>query len=109
MTDRVTGLMGLCARAGKVLSGGQNVDTAIRHAAACLVVLDEGASPRTKKDVADACAYYGVSLCTLPAGMLGTSIGKPGRMVAAITDQALAKRLQDMIPTTENLGGACSE
>ena len=94
------GLLGLSARAGKVISGQENVEQAVKRGSALLVILDGEISPGSEKAVRDACRFYGAPCVRLDAGLLGRSIGKPGRMVAAITDQALAKRLQDMLSTT---------
>jgi len=97
MNDRLRGLLGLCARAGKILSGEAICEQAVKRHTAFLVLIDENASANAKKALSDACSYYGVPLHTLPGDLLGESIGKPGRMAAAITDQALATRLTTMI------------
>ena len=95
--NKLQGLLGLCARAGKVLSGEDICEQAVKRRTAFVVLMDENASSNAKKALSDACAYYGVPIYTLPGDLLGDSIGKPGRMAAAITDQALATRLANMI------------
>lgn len=97
MIAKALGLLGLCARAGKVISGEAAVDQAVKKKTACLVLLDGEAAQNAKKALSDACAYYGATILELPGGSLGQAIGKPGRMAAAITDQALAKRLAEQI------------
>ena len=97
MDSKALGLLGLCARAGKVLSGEPAAEQAVRRGNARLVLLDQEAAPNAKKSLTDACAYYGVPLRLLPGGTLGQAIGKPGRMAAAITDPALAQRLASQI------------
>lgn len=97
MLSKALGLLGLCARGGKVLSGEAAAEQAVRRQTAHLVLIDEEAAPNAKKALSDACAYYGVPLLELPGGSLGQAIGKPGRMAAAIADQTLAKRLTEQI------------
>ena len=97
MDSKALGLLGLCARAGKVLSGEPAAEQAVKRKNAYLVLIDEEASGNAKKALSDACACYGAPLRTLPTGCLGQAIGKPGRMAAAITDQTLAKRLIERI------------
>ena len=41
-------------------------------------------------------AHHQVTLLTAPENELGSAIGKPGRMVAAITDAKLAERVIEL-------------
>lgn len=100
--NRGLGMLGLCARAGKLQSGGGACDQLIKRGEALLVLVDGGASVQTQKAVHDACAYYDVPMRRLPEGLLGEAIGRPGRMVAAITDRTFAERLNQLIPQSEN-------
>ena len=50
-------LLGLCKRAGRLVSGISAVELALKKGEAKLVLLDAGASDNSKKNVADACAY----------------------------------------------------
>ncbi|MDR3050094.1 MAG: ribosomal L7Ae/L30e/S12e/Gadd45 family protein [Oscillospiraceae bacterium] len=94
MTDeRVWGLLGLCARSGKLVSGESACEQALRAGGAALVLIDAGASPNTRKKFSDACAYRQVPLCPLDADRLGQAIGKPGRMTVAVGQSSLAKQL----------------
>ena len=91
------GMLGLCARARRLITGEKAVIQAVRSGGACAVVLDEGASPNAKKAVGQACQTHDVALATLPAGALGDAIGRPGRMAAAITDAGMAGRVMALI------------
>ncbi|MBQ8507599.1 MAG: ribosomal L7Ae/L30e/S12e/Gadd45 family protein [Clostridia bacterium] len=93
---RLLNMLGLCMRAGKITSGEKACVQAIRMGSACAVVLDEGAAKNATKSVTDACAYHGVPLVKTPADELGYAIGKPGRMVAAITDPSFADRILEL-------------
>ena len=102
MSDPALGLIGLCARAGKLVSGEQACDQQVKRGAAKLVLVDQGASPLTRKAFQDACAYYKVPLRLVPEGALGAAIGRPGRKAAAITDQALANRISQLLTDTQH-------
>lgn len=94
--NRMLNMLGLCMRAGKIISGEKACVQAVRMGGVCCVVLDRAAAKNAQKDVTDACAYYEVPLVYAPADELGYAIGKPGRMVAAITDPAMADRIIEL-------------
>lgn len=96
MNRQALNMLGLCMRAGKIVSGEQSCLTAIRRGTACLVLVDESASANTQKMFADSCAYYEVALLAAPQDALGAAIGKPGRKVAAVTDAGFAGRIQQL-------------
>jgi ribosomal protein L7Ae-like RNA K-turn-binding protein len=96
--NRALGLLGLCARAGKVQSGEQACELAIRRRQAYLIVLDGAASQGTRKAFSDACAYHAIPICLTDAHALGTAIGKPGRRAAVITDEKLAQKVAALLP-----------
>ena len=91
--NRVLNMLGLCMRAGKIISGEKACLQAIRMGGACVVVLDAGAAKNATKSITDACSYHEVPLIFAPEDELGFAIGKPGRMVAAITDPSMAERI----------------
>jgi len=91
--NRMLNMLGLCMRAGKIISGEKACVQAIRMGGACAVVLDRAAAKNATKAVTDACNYHEVPLVFAPEDELGFAIGKPGRMVAAITDPSMAERI----------------
>lgn len=97
--NRALGLLGLCARAGKVQSGEQACQLAIRRRQACLVILDGAASQGTRKAFSDACAHYSIPIRLTDANALGMAIGKSDRRVAVITDAKLAEKLAGVLPS----------
>jgi len=90
---RMLNMLGLCMRAGKIISGEKASVQAVRLGSACVVIMDRGAAKNAVKDVTDACNFYEVPLIYAPEDELGYAIGKPGRMVAAITDPSMAERI----------------
>ena len=91
--NRALNMLGLCMRAGKLLSGEKACIQAVRSGGACAVVLDRAAAKNAEKAVKDACSWHEVPLVLAPENELGYAIGKPGRMVAAITDPSFADRI----------------
>lgn len=90
---RALNMLGLCMRAGRLVSGEKACIQAVRTGSACAVILDAAAAKNAVKAVSDACAFRDVPLLTAPAYALGDAIGKPGRMVVAVTDPSFADRI----------------
>lgn len=93
---RMLNMLGLCMRAGRIISGEKACVQAVRAGGACAVVLDRAAAKNAVKAVSDACAFHQVPLVYAPENELGDAIGKPGRMVAAITDPSMADRILEL-------------
>lgn len=89
-------MLGLCMRAGKLVSGERACVQAVRAGAAFVAILDEAAAGNAEKAVSNACASHDVPLLRAPEGKLGDTIGKPGRMVAAVTDPSFADRILEL-------------
>ena len=104
--NRALGMLGLCARAGKIQSGEQACELAIKHGQAQLILLDGAASQNTRKAFINACVSHSIPIRLTDAEALGAAIGKPGRRVAVITDGKLAQKLADMLPEAETDGKA---
>ena len=90
---RALSMLGLCARAGKLISGEKACLQSIRAGGVYAVLLDAGAAGNAVKSITDACTYHNVVLLRAPEFELGDAIGKPGRMVVGITDQRFADRI----------------
>ncbi len=85
-------LVGLCQRAGKLLSGDALVKSTIQHGKAKLVLLAEDASDRTKKEFLHLAKKNGVKLIVSGTkAELGWAIGKSPRAVIAISDDNFVK------------------
>jgi len=94
--NRMLNMLGLCMRAGKIISGEKACVQAVRMGSACVVIMDKAAAKNAVKAVTDACTFYEVPLIYAPEDELGYAIGKPGRMVAAITDPSFADRILEL-------------
>ena len=95
--SRVTSFLGLCLRAGRLVTGQEACVELIRRGGAALALVDEGASANTLKRLSDACRSHDTPLYALSPGALGHSIGKPSRMTAAIAPDGMADRLLEML------------
>lgn len=89
-------MLGLCARARRLITGEKAVVEAIRSGSCFAAVLDAGTARNGEKAVSQACRTHGVPLLVFEAGALGHAVGKPGRMAAAVTDEGMAGRLIEL-------------
>ena len=96
--DRMLNMLGLCARAGRLITGEKACVQAIRAGGAFVALLDGAASANAVKALSDACISHGVPLVRTDKYQLGDAIGKPGRMVVAVTDAGFAKRIIELGP-----------
>ncbi len=94
--DRVLNMLGLCARAGKLITGEKACVQAIRSGGAFAAVLDGAAAQNAVKAVTQACESHGVPLLRTGEFALGEAIGKPSRMAAAVTDARMAARIIEL-------------
>ena len=94
--NRALNMLGLCARAGKLISGEKACLQSIRNGGAYVALIDASAAKNAVKSITDACTHHNVALITVPEDALGDSIGKPGRMVVAVTDPGFAKRIIEL-------------
>ncbi|WP_435921205.1 L7Ae/L30e/S12e/Gadd45 family ribosomal protein [Paenibacillus sp. DYY-L-2] len=95
--------LGLATRAGKLLTGDELVLKTIRSSEAKLVIVAADASANTRKKFRDKCRAYEVPLIIgFDRERLGSSVGKPERVVLALTDQGFADMIiQEIEKTSE--------
>ena len=103
MSDRLYNAIGLCMKAGKAASGAFAVEKAIRSRKARLVLLESCASESTKEHYRSMCAYYDVPFRL--TDRVGEAIGKPDRIVMAVTDDAFMKMMDGLIAQECTIGG----
>lgn len=91
-------LLGLAARARKIISGEELVVKEIQRKSAKLVLLSKDASKNTEKKIKDKCSFYQVPLRYVPnRSELGQAIGKDERVVIGILDDGFAKKLNTLL------------
>ena len=101
--ERVTGFLGLCYKAGRVISGQEACVDLIRSDAAALVLMDVSASENTQKRLTDAAHSHNTPLYALSAGTLGHAIGKKGRMAVAFRADGMAQKLLSLLENEPRL------
>ncbi len=80
--------IGLCKRAGMLISGEGMVVDAVRSKSAKLVLISSDCEKNTFSKVTNKCDYYKVPYISIPFDKydLGNAIGKDFRVCVAITD-----------------------
>ena len=91
--NQVMSFLGLCMRAGRIISGQE----------ACVDLMDGSAAENTRKRLTDACHSHGVALYELSQGSLGHAIGKKGRMVIALRADGMANKLLSLLQDQQRL------
>ncbi|SOB93277.1 ribosomal protein L7Ae-like RNA K-turn-binding protein [Ureibacillus xyleni] len=98
MSQKVFQLLGLAARARKVISGEELVVKEIRNNKAKLVLLANDAAHNSSKKIQDKCTFYNVEYHVFgDRYQLGNAIGKEARVVIAITDSGFAKKMSNLL------------
>ena len=92
MTDRLSNMVGLSMRAGKLESGALPVEKALSAGKAKLVLLDEGMSENSLKKYVSSCGIKNITVILLKPGVLSAAIGRE-RLCAAVTDEGFTKSI----------------
>ena len=96
--DKIYSLLGLCQKAGKVVSGEVGCELAIKNKTAKLLLLAEDASANTPKKFQNSAAYYHIPIFVLGSKeRIGIALGKESRAILAITEEGFAKSILQKI------------
>ena len=99
--DPVLSMLGLAAKAGKIVSGEFATEQAIKADKACLVVIAKDASDNTTKKFMDACTYHHLPVISYAdKDSLGSCIGKDYRSSLAVGDEKLAAAVRKKYDST---------
>jgi ribosomal protein L7Ae-like RNA K-turn-binding protein len=90
--SKLTSAIGFAMKAGRLKSGDFVVEKLVRANKAKLVLIDKAASDNTKDKYRALCRGRRVEQTEVFE--LGSWIGKPGRMVAAVTDEGFANMIK---------------
>ncbi|MGT2803020.1 YlxQ-related RNA-binding protein [Streptococcus henryi] len=95
--DRLSNMIGLAQRAGKVISGEELVVKAIQTGKAQLIFLANDAGPNVTKKITDKSNYYKVEVSTVFNALeLSAALGKP-RKVVAVADAGFSKKMRTLM------------
>ena len=97
-TARLASMIGLCRRANRLGCGAEAVNGALKTGRACLVLMADDASDRTKKQLTDKCAFRAVRLLALSLTKeeLGRACGLDELSACAVTDQQFARAIASL-------------
>ena len=91
---KLFGLIGLAARARKVVSGEFSTEKSVKSGKSHLVIVSEEASDNTKKMFINMCAYYKVPIVLFGTkDELGHAMGKEFRASLSVEDAGVAKSM----------------
>lgn len=98
MQDKAYSFLGLAAKAGKLISGDETCERALKAGKVHLVIVSEDASGNTRGKFMDMCGYRNVAIrCFGKKEKLGRHIGRSMRSVIAVIDRNIAGRLLELI------------
>ena len=99
--DRVLSMLGIAAKAGSVASGEFSTEKAVKEGKAYLVIVAEDASDNTKKMFRNMTGFYEVPMYVYSEKeTLGHFIGKEVRASLAVTNEGLARSIEDRLKQT---------
>ena len=103
--NRVLGLIGLSAKAGKIECGADAVEECIKRGKAKLVIVSEDAADRTKENFEFLSKQQRVNFVVYAnKEELSKSIGKNNKAVLAIKDKNLSEQIYKIICGGEAIG-----
>ena len=97
-TNKVLGMIGLAAKAGKISFGREQVAEGAARKKISFVILAKDSSNRTKKEIQELCLQYHI-IC-LEYGTienLSKAIGKENKAIIGITSKRFSKEIEDKI------------
>ena len=96
--QRITNLLSMAQRAGRIVSGAFAVEQAVKKKQAVLLLLASDAAEESKKNfIALADKFVIPYAYCLDRETLGGCLGKDFRAVAALTDDGFAKKLRQLM------------
>jgi ribosomal protein L7Ae-like RNA K-turn-binding protein len=98
-------MISLAMKAGRIKSGEDKCKKCITSGECYLAVIANDAGPNTVKSITNSCKYYGVKYVFFgDKANNGRAIGKQASAVMAVTDEGLAKCIEEKISANINGG-----
>ena len=98
MNRKISSLMSLSARAGKLLTGEETAEKLLKNGGAQLIIVAGDASENTKKKFVNKCFFYQKPIRIFgEKALMSKCAGKHNRTVYTVIDSGFAARLQDLI------------
>lgn len=94
MNKKISFMLSLCQKAGKIITGEENCERTIAKGLAHLIIIANDASDNTKKKFNNKGLYYNVPVISLSNREdLSNSIGKTNRPTIVIIDKNFSEKL----------------
>lgn len=93
--DKILNNLGLCNRAGKLISGTDMVCDYLASGKVCYIFLANDAADNTKNKILNKAFYYNVEVSESYSSLeLSQAVGKLNRMVLGVTEKGFLKILK---------------
>lgn len=103
--NKALGLIGISAKAGKIVYGTDSCIDAIKKQKVKLLIVSNDASEKTKKNFKYYTQKYNIKICFFETvENLSKSIGKKNKVVIGILDENLAEEIEKIINGGEIIG-----
>ena len=100
MNEPIYRLLGLCMKAGRLLSGSEQIKTAVKDGKGILLILAEDSSERTKEEYIRLAKLSGITWRIFgEKEKLGHAVGKGIRAAILISDRGFGTSLLQRIDT----------
>ena len=98
----ILSILGLAQRAGKLVSGEDAVEAAIRRGKVHLLIIADDASKNTQKKFQNMAEYRQMDVAVWgEKEQLGMAIGKARRAIIGVTDRGFAKTIRSRLAVEE--------
>ncbi len=105
INNKILGLIGLSAKAGKICFGADSVESEIKRRKVYLVIIAKDSSERTKEKFQNICKNEGIkSIVIENIESLSKAIGKTNKAVIGIKDKNLATEIQKIYDGGDLIG-----
>ena len=96
--DKVLSFLGLCKKAGKLVSGTELVLDSVRNNKSCLVIIANDISELSEKTIKKTLMYYKAEYVKYATkSELGKALGLDERAVISVNDKGFADSVKDKI------------
>ena len=104
--DKVLGMLGLAKRAGRVISGEQLCEKAIKSGDSQLIIIACDSSENAKKAITDCCRHYRVQYIEYGSKEeLGQFTGSAYRAVVSVNDRNFAQAILQKYSANQERNG----
>ena len=96
--DKIYGILGIAAKAGRVISGFDSIEESAKKKQVNLIIVAKDTSEKTQKEIRFICDKYEIPLIIFGSIEENShAIGKKNRAIIGICDAGLASRFLELI------------